>query len=101
MMWNTRYGMHRRGAMMGDPTSETNALSEAESIARAQRWLDANRAGVTAEEHLDSFYDYYTIHTLADGEIEGMLSVHGTTGQVWYHSWHGGFVQMAETEEDG
>jgi hypothetical protein len=41
---------------------------------------------------------YYTIHTLRDGKIEGMLSVHGTTGQVWYHTWHGGFIRMEEEE---
>jgi hypothetical protein len=28
-----------------------------------------------------------------------MLSVRGTTGQVWYHTWHGPFVQMIEGEE--
>lgn len=28
-----------------------------------------------------------------------MLSVHGTTGQVWYHTWHGDFVQMIEEHE--
>jgi hypothetical protein len=56
---------------------------------------------VTTEEHADPFYGYYTIHTLADGEIEGMLSVHGSTGQVWYHNWHGGFLQMIEGEEHG
>jgi hypothetical protein len=101
MMWNARYGMHRRGAMMGGQTSETNSLSEAQAIENGQRWLDANRSGVVVEEHADPFYGYYTIHTLKDGQIEGMLSVHGTTGQVWYHSWHGGFVQMIEDEDHG
>jgi hypothetical protein len=100
MMWNARYGMHRRGWMMGGQTSETNLLSEAQALVGAQRWLDANRAGAIVEEHADPFYGYYTIHTMADGEIEGMLSVHGTTGQVWYHSWHGDFVQMIELDEE-
>ena len=44
----------------------------------------------------DTFYGYYTLHFLQDGEIEGMLSVHGSTGDVWYHSWHGDFVTTAE-----
>jgi len=101
MMWNARYGMHRRGGMMGGLTSETNSLSEAEALASAQHWLDAYRPGVTTEEHADPFYGYYTIHTMIDGEIEGMLSVHGSTGRVWYHSWHGDFVQMMEYEEHG
>ena len=36
---------------------------------------------------------------LKDGEIEGMLSVHGSSGDVWYHSWHGDFVAMAGEHE--
>jgi hypothetical protein len=87
--------------MMGDHVSETNSLSEAQALASAQRWLDTYRPTVTVEEHADPFYGYYTIHTLVDGEIEGMLSVHGSTGQVWYHSWHGDFVQMIEGEKHG
>jgi hypothetical protein len=98
MMWNGRYGMHGRGGMMGG-TSETNTLASEEALEIAQRWLDTYRSGVAVEEHADPFYGYYTIHTLKDGEIEGMLSVHGTTGQVWYHTWHGEFVQMIEHDE--
>ena len=97
MMWNIKYGMHGRGGMMGR-TSGTDTLTSDEALDIAQRWLDANRPGVTVEEHADPFYGYYTIHTLKDGEIEGMLSVHGSTGQVWYHTWHGAFVQMIEEE---
>jgi hypothetical protein len=94
MMWNERYGMHmRRGNL-----DRENALTEDEVLDIAQRWLDANRPGVSTEAHADPFYGYYTIHTLRDGEIEGMLSVHGESGQVWYHTWHGDFVQMVEME---
>jgi hypothetical protein len=99
MMWNARYGMHRGAGMMMGRTSEANAISPDRAVQIAQTWLDGNRPGVTAEEHADPFYGYYTIHTLADGEIGGMLSVHGTTGQVWYHSWHGDFVRMVEEFE--
>jgi hypothetical protein len=98
MMWNARYGMHGRGGWMMARTSETNALSPAEALGIAQRWLDGYREGVRVEEHADPFYGYYSIHTVLDGQIEGMLSVHGTTGQVWYHNWHGPFVQMIEQE---
>jgi hypothetical protein len=100
MMWNGRYGMHSRGGwMMGGGASATNTISAEEALQIAQRWLDTYRPGVTVEEHADPFYGYYTIHTLRDGEIEGMLSVHGATGQVWYHTWHGAFVQMTGEEE--
>ena len=100
MMWNARYGMHGRGrGMMGWAASETNTVPPEEALEITQRWLDTNRPGVTVEEHADPFYGYYTIHTLEGGEIEGMLSVHGTTGQVWYHTWHGAFVQMIGEED--
>jgi hypothetical protein len=99
MMWNARYGMHRRGGMMS-LSAETNSISEDKAIEIAQAWLDENMPGVTAEEHADEFYGYYTVHTIKDGEIEGMLSVHGSTGQVWYHSWHGAFIQMIEGQEE-
>lgn len=103
MMWNARYGMQAtggctRGGMMGG-TSEANTIAPEEALKVAQRWLDAHRPSVTVEEHADPFYGYYTIHTLEDDRIEGMLSVHGTTGQVWYHTWHGAFIQMIEEEE--
>jgi len=98
MMWNTRYGMHGRGGMMGWAAGESNTVSADEALDIAQRWLDAYRPGVTVEEHADPFYGYYTIHTQEDGLIEGMLSVHGSTGQVWYHTWHGAFIQMSEEE---
>jgi len=98
MMWNAKYGMHRSGGMMGG-ASEAATIDPGEAIEIAQRWLDTYRSGVTVEEHADPFYGYYTVHTLSDGEIEGMLSVHATTGQVWYHTWHGRFIQMIGGEE--
>ena len=30
------------------------------------------------------------------GEIFGMLSINGYSGDVWYHSWHGDFISMEE-----
>ncbi len=102
MMWNAKYGMMgRRGGMMGMMGSYASGemtLSPQEAQEVAQRWLDANLPGRTPGE-ADEFYGYYTLHFLNDGQIEGMLSVHGSSGEVWYHSWHGDFVTM--TEEHG
>jgi hypothetical protein len=99
MMWNAKYGMHGRGGgmmgMMGGYATDEMTLSPEEAQDVAQRWLDANLAGRTAGE-ADAFYGYYTLHFLNDGEIGGMLSVHGSSGDVWYHSWHGDFVTMIE-----
>ncbi|MBF8268009.1 MAG: hypothetical protein HW388_1517 [Dehalococcoidia bacterium] len=96
MMWNTKYGPMSR--MMGSysfgraPTSAMPVTPE-QAEALAQQFLDANGTGLQAGEP-DAFYGYYTLHTLKDGQIEGMLSVNGYTKGVWYHSWHGVFIGM-------
>ncbi len=96
MMWNAKYGM--MGHMMGYWSGEMR-ISPEEAVNIAQQWLDLNLPGVQAEEHADAFYGYYTLHTLQNGRIAGMLSVHGTTGQVWYHTWHGEFLGMLDADE--
>jgi len=99
MMWNVEYGMHR-GGMMGAAWDDAEMLispEQAQDI--TQEWLDANLPGREAGSP-DQFHGYYTLHFLQDGQMEGMLSVHGSTGDVWYHSWHGDFVQMAENHGD-
>ncbi|MHB8648146.1 MAG: hypothetical protein ACYDAR_20385, partial [Thermomicrobiales bacterium] len=61
----------------------------------AAQWLAQNQPGATTETP-DTFYGYYTLHIMKDGTVTGMLSVNGYTGQVWYHNWHGDFIQMKE-----
>ena len=51
-----------------------------QAVQYAQRYLDAQGTGLTAESQPDTFYGYYTVRTLKDGKIEGMLSVNGYTG---------------------
>ena len=97
MMWNAKYGMMGRGGMMAGWATGEMTLSATEAEEVAQRWLDANLPGRTAGE-ADPFYGYYTLHFLNDGEVDGMLSVRGSTGDVWYHGWHGDFVQMIDEE---
>lgn len=89
MMWNTEYGMHN-GAVVGSAR-----VSAAEATAIAQRWLDRERAGLTVGDP-EQFPGYYTLHTLRDGKIVGMMSVNAYTGSVWYHAWHGQFIAMSE-----
>lgn len=122
MMWNLKYGTmsgygmgmmsggYGNGGMMGggqghggtmggitDPApSPTMPIDEAEAIELAQEYLDTVRPGTTADEEADTFYGYYTLHVPTGGEVTGMLSVNGYTGQVWYHTWHGAFVDMTE-----
>ncbi|WP_405883450.1 hypothetical protein OG762_35875 [Streptomyces sp. NBC_01136] len=87
MMWNTAYGMHY------DSRSKTT-ISASQARAIAQRWLH-DRGTTLAAGDPESFPGYYTLHTLQSGKITGMLSVNATTGQVWYHSWHGDFIAMS------
>ncbi|MGB8383689.1 MAG: hypothetical protein WCG47_20985, partial [Dermatophilaceae bacterium] len=89
MMWNTSYGMHP-GTAVGTPL-----VSAVEATTAAQRWLDAQRPGLTAGD-AELFPGYYTLHTLRDGKIVGMMSVNAYTEAVWYHTWHGQFLAMSE-----
>lgn len=90
MMWNIAYGMHRARSSAADCNLDADAAMDA-----ANDWLDANRAGETAD-HPDAFPGYYTLHTERGGDVVGMLSVHCSTGAVWYHGWHGRFIQLRE-----
>jgi hypothetical protein len=97
MMWNAKYSA-MRGGMMGSFGAAgsgpmTVTTQQAQDI--AQRWLDENRAGAGAKAP-DSFYGFYTVDFERTGQLVGMLSVNGYTGQVWYHSWHGTFIQLKD-----
>ena len=120
MMWNTRFGMmsdyrlRDGGGMMGSgmmgggmmgsgmmggdptfaPTTTDGDVSAREAVWIANAWLRRELPGTTAGE-ADAFPGYYTLHVLRGGRVGGMLSVHATTGAVWYHSWHGRFLSMA------
>lgn len=105
MMWNTKYsmmggsGMMAGGGMMGGngpfrigSTSGAMSVSPDQATQIAQSWLDQHFAGASAGTP-DAFYGYYTFHFMKNDKIDGMLSVNGYSGQVWYHTWHGAFIQ--------
>jgi len=108
MMWNTKYGRMAQlgqagtemtGGMMrgydwsGQNQKEASAdmpVKPEEAVKYAQEYLDKQNPGMTAETQPDKFYGYYTLHFLdKDGKVQGMVSVNGYTGRVWYHTWHG------------
>jgi len=94
MMWNLKYGHHSQGY------SGENRITEEQAVELAQRYLERAGAGWKADEHADEFYGYYTLHTLDEsGDITGMLSVNGFTGQVWFHTWHGEYLGEERQEE--
>jgi len=85
MMWNIEYGLHASGS------ARPARVSAEEARRLADRWLTARGRGLTAGEP-EASPGYYTLHTLRDAEITGMLSVNAFSGAVWYHSWHGRFL---------
>jgi len=102
MMWNTKYNMMMgTGGMMGsrggffsvDSSASANMpITVEEAKLLATKYLNQHLLGASLEEP-DRFYGYYTIHIIRDGKVYGMLSVNGYTGDVWFHGWHGYFVQ--------
>lgn len=110
MMWNTRYS--RMGGMTLAPgasagvggweSRQAGSMSVTPERAReiTQQWLDQNLPGTSAAEDADAFYGYYTIHVLRESQVFGMLSVNGYNGEVWYHTWHGDFINMEELENN-
>ena len=102
MMWNLKYG-HMRGGMMGrgyNTSSIDMPIGGEEAINIANEYLSDNGSDLTADGHPDPFYGYYTIHTVKDSEVVGMLSVNGYDGDVYLHTWHGDFVEMSVHAED-
>jgi len=100
MMWNDKYGHMGSGlgGMMrgwfNQPSGKMTVTSE-QARQYAQTYLDQAQPGVKVGDDITAFYGYYTLHTLKDGKIYGMLSVNGYSGQVWYHTWHGAFITMS------
>jgi len=96
MMWNTKYGRH---SMMGGQGTLNNVpMTESQAEEYAQTYLDANLPGAVAED-VHPFYGYYTVHLVVGGRVSGMLSVNGYSGQVWYHNWHGRYIQSLELRD--
>jgi len=101
MMWNLKYG-RMRGGMMGSVNYGDGInlpISGEEAIQIADEYLIRRGYELTIDERADPFYGYYTIHTIKDGEVYGMLSVNGYSGQVFIHTWHGDFIEMSEHDE--
>lgn len=93
MMWNTKYGMMRSGILggiFGNPAATT--VSETQATTIAQEYLRTYLPGTTTGD-VTAFYGYFTIEVVNGTAPYGMLSVNAYTGQVWYHTWHGTFVQ--------
>jgi hypothetical protein len=94
-MWNTKYTFTTGACnwFRGTPTTARSVTAD-QAKANAQQYLDTYYTGTTAGE-VTAFYGYYTIEVESNSGIYGMLSVNSYTGQVWFHTWHGNFIQEA------
>ncbi len=93
MMWNTKYGGWFHGHRLGSSPTGT-IIGQDRCRALAQGFLNEAMPGWTIDDEADAFYGYYTMHTLWDGQIAGMLSVNAVTGEVWPHTWHGDLIAL-------
>ncbi len=126
MMWNLKYGMggmmggqgmmgpgmmggNLAGVMMnGFGTAQSgisngytdNKITKEDAIKSANDYLSANMPGTSVGNEAHAFYGYYTLHVMKDGKTVGMLSVNGSTGDVWYHNWHGDVVNVVPFHEE-
>ncbi|MCL5876841.1 MAG: hypothetical protein M1540_03410 [Candidatus Bathyarchaeota archaeon] len=93
MMWNSQYTFGNgwcnwaRGTVTTTPT-----ITVEQAKTYAQQYLDSYLQGTTVGD-VTAFSGHYTIEVLSNETPYGMLSVNSFTGQVWYHNWHGAFVQ--------
>ena len=122
MMWNTKYGQIMMGEMMNGmgmggmgmpgmmgggmgspgmmaaPASGTGTDTPAAQISledarrAAGRFLSGYLPGARVGNG-DAFYGYDHFDVLRGIRQVGMLSVNDRTGQVWYHTWHGEFLE--------
>ncbi len=96
--WNLKYGPMMTGS--ADPLDDaafggSMAISPDQARERAQRFLHQRWPDATVDaDDVRPGYGYHTVPFQQDGQIAGMVSVHGTTGEVWHHDWHGPFLGM-------
>lgn len=85
--WNGPEDCPFADEMWGAPAGEDveMTLTADDARAAAQAYLDENYPGLTVDEAVGTFGGYYMLHILEDGQLVGMLSVNGATGEVWLH----------------
>lgn len=85
---------------MTGPTSRpsgTPSVTLAQAKTLAQKFLDSRFPGTKLDD-ATAFPGYYTLDVSRNGKVIGMLSVNGYSGQVWYHGWHGTFIEEKELD---
>ncbi len=102
--WNLKYGSIVHVGMMNGWTSNQGTITVPTNISAdmtvtaeqaltdAQTYLDNAVPGATADTSAQAFYGYYSIKVMKDGNLIGILSVNGTSGQVFMPNWFGTYV---------
>lgn len=76
--------------LRGTPTTMATTMEQAKT--KAQQCLTTNYHGTTIGQ-VKTLHGYYTMQVLKGGNIYGMATVNGQTGQVLYHSGLATFIQ--------
>ena len=96
MMWNEKYSMMMGGSFRYNANAtDTATVNRTEAVKNADDFVKSQLGeafSVPGDGH--AFYGYYTFHIEENGKTIGMLSVNDTTGEVWYHDWHGELEQV-------
>jgi hypothetical protein len=91
-MWNLKYArLDKETARTGD-----NTVTLDQARLAAQTYLDTAHPGAKLNEGGIAFYGYYSFDYSVDGKTAGILSVSGTTQQVWEPAGLGAFVAEKE-----
>ena len=95
------YGPRGRFGWQDDTTLNGSSVempvTPTQAVEAAQTYLNSFVGNnLVADEHVEPFYGYYTLHVGREDETIGMLSVNGYTGHVFLHTWHGNLVTMSE-----
>jgi hypothetical protein len=84
------------GSPMWTPGTVEGPVSAAQAQQLANTWLAEQQGGSVTAGAPDALPGYFTMETMKNGKIDGMISVNATTGAVFYHWWHGSFIAMEE-----
>jgi hypothetical protein len=88
--WNTKYGVWGSGKSMN------NGVSAGQALSNAFMFLKKENALASIDPDPIAFYGYYSFFEHQDGQIIGVISVNGYTGEVEPHTWLGKVLQTRE-----
>ncbi len=90
--WNLKYGREKNSS---NPAGD-NSVTIDQARTAAQSYLDKAHSGAQLNEGGFAFYGYYTFDYSVDGKTAGVVSVNGTTQQVWEPMGLGALVTEKE-----